>query len=172
MTPQTRRLLVATTLLTAALTQGLVGSASAAPPSPVEPAVVDFEAGVACDFPLRVSSTPGQMRTKEFVDESGNTVRLIQVGTGVSYTYTNRATGQSITTKAHGSAIQMTVADGVATVTANGENTLILFASDVPAGPSTTLYQGRIVYTVDLATGVFTLVSTSGTHLDICGTLA
>jgi hypothetical protein len=172
MTPRTHRLLVATTLLTAALTLGLAGSASASPPSPVEPAVLDFEPGVACDFPLRVSSTSGQLRTREFVDGSGNTVRLIQVGTGVSYTYTNLTTGVSITMKAHGSAIQTRVADSVGTVTANGENTLILYPSDVPAGPSTTVYQGRVVYTIDLTTGVFTLVSTSGTALDICGALA
>jgi hypothetical protein len=112
------------------------------------------------------------MREKEFVDQFGNPVRLIQVQTGVSYTYTDLATGKSISTKAHGSAIEMTVADGVATVTANGENTLILFSSDVPAGPSTTLYEGRITYTVDPSTGVFTLVNASGTHLDICGSLA
>ena len=171
MTPRTDRLVAASTLLAAAMTLGIAGSASADPPSSVEAAVLDFEAGVACDFPLRVSSTSGLMREKQFLDGAGATVRLIQVGTGVSRTYTNPTNGKSIITKAQGSAIQMTVADGVATVTANGENTLILFPSDVPAGPSTTVYQGRIVYTVDLITGVFTLLSTSGTRLDICGAL-
>jgi len=29
-----------------------------------------------------------------------------------------------------------------------GHNVLILFPSDVPAGPSTTLYVGRVVFTV------------------------
>jgi hypothetical protein len=40
----------------------------------------------------------------------------------------------------------------------------------VPAGPSTTLYVGRVVYTVD-ADAVFTLQSTSGRETDICATL-
>ena len=62
-------------------------------------------------------------------------------------------------------------ADGSQTVTATGHNVLILFPSDVPAGPSTTLYVGRVVYTVDEG-GVFTLVSTSGTETDICFALS
>ena len=33
---------------------------------------------------------------------------------------------------------------------------VILFPSHVPAGPSTTLYTGRLVYTVDTSTGVIT----------------
>jgi hypothetical protein len=171
MTPRTHRLLAATSSLIAVLTLGVIGSASAEPRSPVDPGVLAVEPGVACDFPRGVSSTTGQVRTKDWVDSSGNPVRLLQVQTGASYTYVNLTTGESLTTKAHGSVTQTTVADGVATVTANGQNTLILFETDVPAGPSTTLYQGRIVYTVDLSSGVFTLISTSGTHLDICDAL-
>jgi hypothetical protein len=46
-----------------------------------------------------------------------------------------------------------------------------VFPSDVPAGPSTTLYVGRVVYTVDV-NGDFTLVSTRGTATDICAELS
>jgi hypothetical protein len=49
---------------------------------------------------------------------------------------------------------------------------LILFPSDIPAGPTTTHYIGRIVYNVDPKTGVFTLVSTTGQERDICAELA
>jgi hypothetical protein len=47
---------------------------------------------------------------------------------------------------------------------------LILFPTDVPAGPSTTLYVGRVVFTV--VGDVFTLRSTSGTATDICAALS
>ena len=43
-----------------------------------------------------------------------------------------------------------------------GHNVLILFPTDVPAGPSTTLYVGRVVVTVD-SDGVFAVTDTNGT---------
>ena len=64
------------------------------------------------------------------------------------------------------------VNNGVATVTATGCNGLILYPSDVPAGPSATAYRGRIVYTVDLATGIFPLVSAGAPSVDVCDELA
>ena len=62
--------------------------------------------------------------------------------------------------------------DGTQTVVATGHNGLILFPTDLPAGPTTTHYIGRIVYTVDPATGVSTLISMSGSGRDICAELA
>ena len=47
---------------------------------------------------------------------------------------------------------------------------LILFPTDVPAGPSTTLVAGRIVFTVDQA-GVFTVQQITGQQTDICALL-
>ena len=57
------------------------------------------------------------------------------------------------------------------TTVMTGHNILILFPTDIPAGPSTTLYVGRVVFTVD-ANGVYTLGSTSGRSTDICAALA
>jgi hypothetical protein len=172
MTMKTHRVVTATTVLTTALTLGSVGPASAEAPRPVDSAETDYEAGVACAFPLRVSSTEGRIRENEFVDRSGNVVRTIQVTTGIAYTNTNLLTGKSITVDPRGSAMHTTVKDGVATVTSNGQTGLIMFPTDVPAGPSTTVYRGRVVFTIDLTTGVFTLVSTTGTSVDICAALA
>jgi hypothetical protein len=62
-------------------------------------------------------------------------------------------------------------ADGSQTVTLTGHNLLILFPSDVPAGPSTTVHVGRVVFTID-SNGVFTVLSTSGTSTDICAALS
>jgi hypothetical protein len=61
--------------------------------------------------------------------------------------------------------------DGTTTFTTTGHNVLILFPTDVPAGPSTTLYVGPVVFTVD-ADGIFTLQSATGKSTDICALLA
>ena len=171
MSPEMRRRPAAVAVLAAALTTGLASSASANPPTPVEAAIYNFDPGVACTFPLTVSATSGLLRSNEFNNGPKGTVRQILVGTGVSYTFENASTGARITIKAAGSAIHTSVVDGVQTVDLNGQNIVIFFPSDVPAGPSTTLYQGRVVYTVDLATGISTLVSTTDKGLNICSTL-
>ena len=81
--------------------------------------------------------------------------------------------GKSVTIRTDGSVTQTRVnPDGTHTVTATGHNGLIMFPSDVPAGPTTTHYIGRLVYLVDPATGVFTFVSSSGSRRDICAELA
>ena len=73
--------------------------------------------------------------------------------------------GQSIKIKTGGSVSSTRInPDGSQTVTATGHNGLVLFPTDVPAGPSTTHYIGRIVYHVDPTTGVFTLLRSSTTR--------
>jgi opacity protein-like surface antigen len=145
------------------------------PPDPVEtPGPLDFGAGTACpDFGLRVSSSGGNLHTKDFVDRNGNTVRTIQAGKGFLLTWTNLDTGASVTIRTDGSVSNTTHnPDGTLTVSATGHNGLVLFPSDIPAGPTTTQYIGRIVYNIDPVTGIFTLVSTSGSQRDICAELA
>jgi hypothetical protein len=166
------RRVAGTALLATGLTIGLTSTSTAAPPQPVDAYTADFPAGLACDFPLRVSASSGRIVVKKFVDTSGHVVRVLQVGTGVAYTYTNLSTSKSVTTAAGGSAMRTVIQDGVETVTASGHNALILFPTDVPEGPSTTVYHGRVVYTIDLASGVFTLLSTSGSSVDMCAALA
>jgi autotransporter passenger strand-loop-strand repeat protein len=81
--------------------------------------------------------------------------------------------GASVTIRTDGSVSNTTYnSDGTLTVSSTGHNGLILFPSDIPAGPTTTQYIGRIVYNIDPATGIFTLVSTSGSQRDICAELA
>jgi hypothetical protein len=41
----------------------------------------------------------------------------------------------------------------------------------VPAGPTTTLYVGRVVFTID-SSGTFTLQQHRGEAIDICASLA
>jgi hypothetical protein len=172
---------------TLGITRGLALSALAAAAlvAPVQPALADdvsfiLPAGTGCEFNLGVSWTGGNLHTKEFVDENGNPVRILTAGKGVLLTYTNYGTkpkkpveGESITIRTDGSVTEIEVnPDGTLTYTATGHNGLVLYPGDVPAGPSATQYVGKIVFTVDPATGIFTLVSTSGSAVDVCAELA
>jgi hypothetical protein len=108
---------------------------------------------------------------REFTDQNGNVVKVLEAGKGFDLTFTNTETGESIAFPSNGSVQRTTVnADGTSTVQATGHNVVILFPTDIPAGPSTTLYTGRLVYTVDAA-GNFTVQSTSGRTTDICALL-
>jgi hypothetical protein len=147
-------------------------------PVPVSAAEPDFSidlpAGVACaGFDLRVEGMGDKRIMREFTDRNGNVVRLLSAGKGFTLTFTNLSPGgESLTLQSNGSVERTTVnSDGTSTVVSTGHNVLILFPTDIPAGPSTTLYVGRIVYTVD-ASEVFTLQSTSGTTTDLCALLA
>lgn len=133
----------------------------------------EFAPGDACTFGLAVDGTGGDQRGGHtFVDASGNPVRVIDAGRGSQLTFTNLSSNATFSLRASG-AVTNTVnhPDGSSTVTTTGNNVLILFPTDIPAGPSTTLYTGRVVFTVS-AQGVFTLVSTSGTATNICAALS
>lgn len=157
------------TITTAALITGgaLVGAA------PAHAAPLVLPPGTACEFTLSLEQTGGNLHTKEFFDKNGNLVKIITAGKGTVNTYTNVDTGESISINTAGSVSKTVVnPDGTLTVTATGHNGLILFPTDVPAGPSTVQYTGKIVYNVDPATGIFTLVSTSGRSINICDELS
>ena len=145
-----------------------VGPAAAAP-TPAPPVEDEFPAGLACpDFDLRIEGTGGLRVHRTFVDRDGEVVRTLSTGTGSALTFTNLSTGASVSFSSTGAVQRTQISpDGTTTVTTTGSSVLILFPTDVPAGPSTTLYVGRVVFTVDAA-GVFTLVSTSGRSTDIC----
>jgi hypothetical protein len=134
---------------------------------------VVFPAGVACEFELALDLAGGDKRVERtFVDANGNPVRMLSAGVGSQLTFTNLSNDATIALSANGAVTQTVFnADGSQTVTATGHNVLILFPTDVPPGPSTTLYVGRVVFRVD-AEGVFTLESTSGTARDICAALS
>jgi hypothetical protein len=174
----TRRLALAVGLAAVALT-------ATQPAFAQDPEPLILPVGVACpDFNLGLLATGGKLHTREFTDAAGNVVRTISAGKGFDLTYTNYGTdpnnpvaGESVTVKTAGSVMKTVFnPDGTLTVTGTGHNGLILFPSDVPAGPTTTHYIGRIVYTVDPGTNppeteVFTLVSTTGQERDICAEL-
>lgn len=145
----------------------------AAPALGDDPApIVSLPGGEACeDFGVDVFATSGKSHTRQFTDKAG-TVRMITAGTGLQLTFANAETGDTVSLRSNGAVTRTTVhADGTQSVVSTGHNVIILFPSDIPAGPSTTLIVGRVEYTVDAA-GVFTVQGVNGRTADICAQLA
>lgn len=143
----------------------------AAAPSGPPDFVFDLPDGLACSFALRIEGWDGKRHVKMFKDKSGF-VREISAGTGSALRFTNIATGLTFSTKSNGSVTHTLFnPDGSSTMASTGHNVLILFPTDVPAGPSTTLYVGRVVFTVDLS-DIFTVLKESGKKTDICAALS
>jgi hypothetical protein len=145
----------------------LVLGLSLAAPVAAAPAFV-FDPGVACAFGLGIDfGDGGPQNAHEFKDG-----RLLSAGRGNALTFTNMDTKATFSTRATGSS-SWTVEnpDGSTTQTLIGQWLVILFPTDVPPGPSTTIYVGRVV--VDIATdGVWTIESVSGTTTDVCAALS
>ncbi|TQM64922.1 hypothetical protein [Humibacillus xanthopallidus] len=98
-------------------------------------------------------------------------VRTLSAGTGSALTFTNETSGATLSLRSNGAVTRSTPLEGGSNLTVStGHNVLILFPTDVPAGPSTTLYTGRVVYTAT-ATGDFTVLETSGASRDLCAEL-
>ena len=168
---QAIRLLSACMMIAA---MGFAAAAAAAPPVPIEPdPVLNIPAGDACDFPLRIENSGSKYHLKEFVDKSGNLVRLLIAGKGSLMTLTNMDPDAyaAISLKAYGFSAQITGFDGTITQTITGHVLVWMLPTDVPAGPSTTLYVGRLVYATDPVTNVSTIKSFSGKSTDICAAL-
>jgi hypothetical protein len=62
--------------------------------------------------------------------------------------------------------------DGSSTGELNGHSFMILFPTDTPSGPSSTLYQGKVVYTLDSSQTFTTIKSTTGHKTDLCKELS
>ena len=132
-----------------------------------------FPAGLACaDFDLQVEASGGTIKQHDFTDRSGEVVRVVLAGTGPALTLTNLTSGATYSTPSNGSVTHIAVnPDGTLTYRMTGHNILILFPTDVPPGPSTTLYVGQVGFTVD-ANAVFTVTSVAGRSVDICAALS
>jgi hypothetical protein len=165
---------VVVALVTSATVLGTIEAAVAEP--------FTLPAGVACEFPLTVDADPDTRKEhviKEFVDNNGNPVTVIlKTGRGSAITLTNDDTGATLSLPASGAPQRQVLfsngpgaSDDTSTFTTMGHLVLILFPTDVPAGPSTTLYVGRVVFDVD-PDGVFTLRETRGKSTDLCAVLS
>ena len=115
---------------------------------------------------------------KEFLDKNGNVVRSIYAGKCSALTFINESpagepgSGATLSLKANGFSDHQTYnSDGTITDTTMGHVVLLLATTDVPPGPSTTLYVGRLILTIDPATNVYTFQSFSGNATDICAAI-
>ena len=136
-------------------------------------ATTPFPAGIACEFPLTLEGGDDTRHVHEFTDADGDVVRVLLAGRGTAVTLTNEDTGASLALPANGAPWSISNhPDGTSTYTTMGHLVLIMFPSDEPAGPSTTLYVGRVVFDVDNTTGVFTLRQARGTATDLCAVLS
>lgn len=129
---------------------------------------VTFPAGVACSgFDLSISGTGGN-----FTQRAVANGRIVSAGTGSNIVFLNLSTGATYTFKSRGGSEQLTVnANGSARVASDGNIVLVLFPTDSPAGPSTTVIVGRLVYNVDSAQKA-TVLATKGLTTDICAKLS
>ncbi len=127
--------------------------------------------GFACSFDLQIEGWDGKQHIKEFKDKNGF-VRTLSAGTGSALRYTNLDTGATFSSKSNGAITHTTYnPDGSLTLKLTGHNLVILFPTDFPPGPSTTLYAGHVVILIDTS-GNWTVEEESGKMTDICAVLA
>lgn len=134
-----------------------------------EPVIQKYPAGVACSFPLQVKTTAAG-QPKELPGRNGDS-RILWAGKGQAITFTNLDTNATYSLKANGSVQRASFhPNGTSTWEVTGHSVIILYPTDVPAGPSTTLHIGRVLYT-STATSDFTVQQVSGRSVDICAQL-
>jgi hypothetical protein len=176
------RTLIASLASSAAATLMTLGFVPASSAQTVPCPAIQLEAGIACNgFALGVDVFPPDNRViRDFLDKNGNVVRQLSAGKGnllvfsrfevadaeaqqcrLTKTYSLRSNGSV-------ESIKCCTDKGEQMRTATGHNVLILFPNDVPAGPSTNLYVGRLVFLFDETTGFTTLQSFNRTVTDIC----
>lgn len=169
---RTSRTLIALVVAVACAT--LVGFARVSAASDPPTATWDFAAGIACEgFALHVDVWGGPQVVREFQDKDGKPVRILQAGRGSDLLFTKVGSDPAVTfsTRPNGTVTWTTLnADGSVTQELTGHNVIVMYPTDQPAGPSTTLYVGRVILNID-AFGTFTLMSTSGAATDICAIL-
>jgi hypothetical protein len=132
---------------------------------------LELPAGLACSFDLQIEGWDGKQHVKEFTGKNG-VVRTLSAGTGSALRYTNLETGATFSSKSNGAVTQTTYnLDGSSTLKLTGHNLVILFPTDFPPGPSTTLYAGHVAILIDTS-GNWTVQAESGKVTDICAILS
>jgi hypothetical protein len=141
-----------------------------APPSAAQ--LPPFPSCPNFDVRLEIQSARNRV-ARVFTDRDGNLVRVLSAGKGDTLTFTNDVTGERLVLTTGGSVSQITPnPDGTLTFVGTGHNVILLFPSDTP-GPATTLYVGRVIFTLSGDNNdVFTLRSFTGTSTDICAALS
>lgn len=163
-------------LVTAAALWANATMTIAGPPANDGPpdAVIEWPAGIACDFGLRIEIRgAGHLTIKEFFDRNGNFVRFLIAGQNSALSFINAETGASVSFRPQGVVQQIRPnPDGTTTVISTGHVGITFFSTDIPPGPSTVMYVGRLETLVDSSGTVTTLVSFNGRKTDICAAVS
>jgi hypothetical protein len=137
-------------------------------------ATFDLPAGVACpDFDLRIELwSPDHRVSRTFIDRNGY-LRLLNAGQGNTLVFTNLNNSVKLTVPTNGSveSIKESPDGSRQDWTVTGHNAIVWFPTDIPPGPATIVYTGRVRFSVDMNAGVSTLRATSGTSFDVCRAL-
>jgi hypothetical protein len=135
-------------------------------------AAIDLPEGIGCSFPWRIEGGEFPPERKTFTDPNGNPITVL-AGKSGAVTYTNLDTNKSLTFQSRGTALRITErSDGTQLLEFSGNVGIILFPSDVPAGPSTTQINGRLVLSFDPATGFTVVLKQVGNQIDVCARLS
>jgi hypothetical protein len=161
------RTAAATVFATAILLCGAASTASAQEHDLV------FGAGVACAFPLGLDGGEFPPERKTFTDPSGNPIVVLSAGKSGAVTYTNLVTEETLTFPSRGTALRVTTRpDETLLLEFSGNVGILLFPTDVPAGPSTTQINGRLVFTFNPVDGFTEVRKQVGHQIDVCAALS
>ena len=138
---------------------------------------VTFMAGEVCaDFGVGLDFGDESRSLHEFTDATGTPVRAILAGRAGSVTLTRlnpdgTDTDITFTVKGKGSMWNIVYnSDGSQTITTNGNLVFFIFPTDVPPGPSSTLYIGQVKF---IQSGTVShVLSHTGTTTDLCAALS
>ena len=144
------------------------------PPVPGPEFSIPFPAGVGCSFALLVEGTGG----KRVINEQSP--RIINAGKGSRLAFSRIDDSvspptvlESVTLDSNGSVTRTIVnPDNTESVVATGHNVFILFPTDVPRGPLTQLYIGRVEYTFNPESTELRILNSSGQIIDVCAMIA
>jgi hypothetical protein len=168
-----RRIAAVAVIASATVLGGVAGPAAA-----VDDHAAEFPAGEVCaDFGVGLDfGEDSRAFRHEFTDTNGNVVRAILAGRAGSVTLTRLDskgddTEITLTVDAKGSAWNIVFnSDGSQTITTHGHLVFFIFPTDVPPGPASTLYIGRVVFK---QVGTFSeILSHTGTTTDLCAALS
>ena len=138
--------------------------------SPLPQEAFAFPAGTACSFALGYEPLVNRVVVKTFPPEANGDVLQIITGT-LTVRLTNLATDEAITLNLSGPGRVTFHPDGSITFVNGGFGLIVVFPTDIPAGPRTILTAGRLVQTLT-ATGQLIVVSLAGRQEDVCATLS
>jgi len=129
-----------------------------------------FTALLACSFEVASQTLTNNEFTTTFPAEANGDV--VQLVTGyVVLSFTNVATGKSLSATLSGPGTTVFLPDGSVTASAEGPSVLILVPGDIPSGPSFVINYGQYVVNIS-PRGQFIVQKQTGAQFDVCAALS